>query len=173
QNTARAGGPWFTTATPPQPSSEKSPKSQLTDRPTVRRSDNDPWSKSVDQDLLYQASDTNYGRPARTVIRYTVRSEALSGRLDRRFQSTDRRLIDDPSVTPTAVNSGVFWSFPISFYPLDTKLESREEKKVKNPSSKTQQGSISSTPEIERFLRGIRHQVCGILLVGSFRPLGP
>uniref|UniRef100_M1DP08 Uncharacterized protein n=1 Tax=Solanum tuberosum TaxID=4113 RepID=M1DP08_SOLTU len=39
------------------------------------------------------------------------------------------------------------------------KLESREEKKVKNPSSRTQQGSISSSPEIERFLRGIRHQV--------------
>ncbi|KAH0757840.1 hypothetical protein KY290_021333 [Solanum tuberosum] len=38
------------------------------------------------------------------------------------------------------------------------KLEAREEKKVKNPSSRTQQGSISSSPEIERFLRGIRHQ---------------
>ncbi|WMV25538.1 hypothetical protein MTR67_018923 [Solanum verrucosum] len=39
------------------------------------------------------------------------------------------------------------------------KLEARREKKVKNPSSRTQQGSISSSPEIERFLRGIRHQV--------------
>ncbi|KAH0637918.1 hypothetical protein KY289_037833 [Solanum tuberosum] len=39
------------------------------------------------------------------------------------------------------------------------KLEAREEKKVKNPSSRTQQGSISSSPEIERFLREIHHQV--------------
>ncbi|WMV37068.1 hypothetical protein MTR67_030453 [Solanum verrucosum] len=38
------------------------------------------------------------------------------------------------------------------------KLETREEEKV-NPSSRTQQGSISSSPENERFLRGIRHQV--------------
>uniref|UniRef100_M1A4V8 Uncharacterized protein n=1 Tax=Solanum tuberosum TaxID=4113 RepID=M1A4V8_SOLTU len=41
----------------------------------------------------------------------------------------------------------------------DKWLKSREEKKVKNPSSRTQQGSISSSPEIERFLRGIRHQM--------------
>ncbi|WMV50530.1 hypothetical protein MTR67_043915 [Solanum verrucosum] len=41
--------------------------------PTVRRSDNGPWSMSVDQDLLYPASDTNYGRLARTVNRSTVR----------------------------------------------------------------------------------------------------
>ncbi|WMV19613.1 hypothetical protein MTR67_012998 [Solanum verrucosum] len=72
QTTARAGGPWFTTAIPPQPSSEKSTKSRLTDRPTVRRSDNGLWSMSVDQDLLYPASDTNYDRPARTVNRSTV-----------------------------------------------------------------------------------------------------
>uniref|UniRef100_M1DJ81 Uncharacterized protein n=1 Tax=Solanum tuberosum TaxID=4113 RepID=M1DJ81_SOLTU len=39
QTTARAGGSWFTTATPPQPSSEKLAKSRLTDRRTVRRSD--------------------------------------------------------------------------------------------------------------------------------------
>ncbi|KAH0708029.1 hypothetical protein KY289_013105 [Solanum tuberosum] len=48
QTTARAGGPWFTTATPPQPSSEKSAKSRLTDIPTVRRSDHGLWSVSVD-----------------------------------------------------------------------------------------------------------------------------
>ncbi|WMV22895.1 hypothetical protein MTR67_016280 [Solanum verrucosum] len=36
-------------------------KSRLTDRPTVRRSDHGPWSVSVDQDLLYPASDMNYG----------------------------------------------------------------------------------------------------------------
>ncbi|WMV38968.1 hypothetical protein MTR67_032353 [Solanum verrucosum] len=68
QTTARAGGPWFTTATTPQPSSEKSAKSRLTDKPTVRRSDHGPWSVSMDQDLLYPASDMNYGRPARTVV---------------------------------------------------------------------------------------------------------
>ncbi|KAH0672505.1 hypothetical protein KY290_024739 [Solanum tuberosum] len=39
------------------------------------------------------------------------------------------------------------------------KLERLEEKEVKNPSSRTQQDSISSSPEIERFLRGIHHQV--------------
>ncbi|KAH0719580.1 hypothetical protein KY285_015611 [Solanum tuberosum] len=39
QTTTRAGGPCFTTATPPQTSSEKSAKSRLMDRPTVRRSD--------------------------------------------------------------------------------------------------------------------------------------
>ncbi|WMV51893.1 hypothetical protein MTR67_045278 [Solanum verrucosum] len=39
------------------------------------------------------------------------------------------------------------------------KSGARKEKKVKNPSSRTQQGSISSSSEIERFLRGIRHQV--------------
>ncbi|WMV58950.1 hypothetical protein MTR67_052335 [Solanum verrucosum] len=54
QTTARAGGPWFTTATPPQTSSEKLAKSRLTDRPTVRRSDHGPWSVSVDRDFPYQ-----------------------------------------------------------------------------------------------------------------------
>ncbi|WMV45339.1 hypothetical protein MTR67_038724 [Solanum verrucosum] len=43
------------------------------DRPTVRRSDHRPWSVSVDRDFPYPASDTNYGRPARTVIQSTVR----------------------------------------------------------------------------------------------------
>ncbi|WMV37800.1 hypothetical protein MTR67_031185, partial [Solanum verrucosum] len=42
QTTTRAGGSWFTTTTPPQPSSEKLAKSRLTDKPTVRRSDHDP-----------------------------------------------------------------------------------------------------------------------------------
>ncbi|WMV54438.1 hypothetical protein MTR67_047823 [Solanum verrucosum] len=51
----------------------KSAKSPFTDRPTVRRSDNSPWSMFVDQDLLDPAFDTNYGRPARTVNRSTVR----------------------------------------------------------------------------------------------------
>ncbi|KAH0689070.1 hypothetical protein KY289_016428 [Solanum tuberosum] len=39
QTTARAGGPWFTTATSPQTQLRKSAKSRPTDRPTVRRSD--------------------------------------------------------------------------------------------------------------------------------------
>ncbi|WMV14409.1 hypothetical protein MTR67_007794 [Solanum verrucosum] len=47
-------------------------KSRLTDRPTVRRSDHGPWSMSVDRDFPHLASDTNYGRSARTVIRSTV-----------------------------------------------------------------------------------------------------
>uniref|UniRef100_M1DYV2 Uncharacterized protein n=1 Tax=Solanum tuberosum TaxID=4113 RepID=M1DYV2_SOLTU len=72
QTTARAGGAWFTTATPPQTSSEKLAKSRLTDRPTVRRSDHGPWYVSMDRDFPYPASDTNYGRPAGTVIRCTV-----------------------------------------------------------------------------------------------------
>ncbi|WMV32578.1 hypothetical protein MTR67_025963 [Solanum verrucosum] len=46
----------------PSPSQlRKLVKSRLTDRPTVRRSDHGPWSVSVDQDLLYPASDMNYG----------------------------------------------------------------------------------------------------------------
>ncbi|WMV14359.1 hypothetical protein MTR67_007744 [Solanum verrucosum] len=48
-------------------------KSRLTDRPTIRRSDHGPWSVSVDRDFPYPASDTNYGRPAWTLIRSTVR----------------------------------------------------------------------------------------------------
>ncbi|WMV45343.1 hypothetical protein MTR67_038728 [Solanum verrucosum] len=77
---ARAGGSWFTIATPPQTSSEKLAKSRLTDRPTVRRSDHGPWSMTVDRDLLYPTSDMNYGRPAWTVIRSTVhRSERRYG----------------------------------------------------------------------------------------------
>uniref|UniRef100_M1DFK3 Gag-pol polyprotein n=1 Tax=Solanum tuberosum TaxID=4113 RepID=M1DFK3_SOLTU len=73
QTTARTGGPWFTTATPLQTSSEKLAKSRLTDRPMVRRSDHGPWFVTVDPDLLYPTSDMNYGRPARTVIRSMVR----------------------------------------------------------------------------------------------------
>uniref|UniRef100_M1A824 Uncharacterized protein n=1 Tax=Solanum tuberosum TaxID=4113 RepID=M1A824_SOLTU len=109
--TVRPEGPWLVTENFPRTQSEKLAKSRLTDRPTVRRSDHGPWSVSVDQDLLYPASDTNYGRPARTFIRSTVPhelflrlksyarfSEALSGRLNRRTQSTDRRLNDGPSV---------------------------------------------------------------------------
>ncbi|WMV30603.1 hypothetical protein MTR67_023988 [Solanum verrucosum] len=42
---------------PSQPAQKKLAKS----RPTVRRSDHGPWSVSVNQDLLYPASDTNYG----------------------------------------------------------------------------------------------------------------
>ncbi|WMV50865.1 hypothetical protein MTR67_044250 [Solanum verrucosum] len=44
QTMACAGGPWFNTATPPQPSSEKSAKSRLTDRPTVHGLC--PWIKT-------------------------------------------------------------------------------------------------------------------------------
>uniref|UniRef100_M1BV44 Uncharacterized protein n=1 Tax=Solanum tuberosum TaxID=4113 RepID=M1BV44_SOLTU len=47
-------------------------KSRFTDRPTVRRSAHGPWSVSVDRDFPYPASDTNYDRPAHTVIRSTV-----------------------------------------------------------------------------------------------------
>ncbi|WMV41975.1 hypothetical protein MTR67_035360 [Solanum verrucosum] len=54
QITARAGGPWFTTATPLQTSSQKLAKSRLKDRPTVRRSNHGPWSVSVDRDFPYQ-----------------------------------------------------------------------------------------------------------------------
>ncbi|WMV14412.1 hypothetical protein MTR67_007797 [Solanum verrucosum] len=60
------------TATPPHLSSEKLAKSRHTNRPTVHRLDHGPWSVSMDQDLIYPASDTNYDRPARTVDRSTV-----------------------------------------------------------------------------------------------------
>ncbi|WMV45957.1 hypothetical protein MTR67_039342 [Solanum verrucosum] len=45
-----AGGPWFTTATPPQTQLKKLARSRPMDRPTVRRSDHGPWSMSVNQD---------------------------------------------------------------------------------------------------------------------------
>ncbi|WMV29863.1 hypothetical protein MTR67_023248 [Solanum verrucosum] len=96
--TVRTVGPWFVTEKFRRNQSENFPKSRLTDRPTVRRSDHGPWSMSVDRHFPYPASDTNYGRQARIVIRSTVCSEALSGRLDRRTQSTDRRVNDGPSV---------------------------------------------------------------------------
>ncbi|WMV37909.1 hypothetical protein MTR67_031294 [Solanum verrucosum] len=73
QTTARAGGALFTIATLPHPSTKKSTRSRLTDRPTIRRSDHGLWSVSIDQDLLYPASDMNYDRPARTVVRSKVR----------------------------------------------------------------------------------------------------
>ncbi|WMV42030.1 hypothetical protein MTR67_035415 [Solanum verrucosum] len=71
--TVRPAGSWFVTENFPRTQSENLAKSRLTDRPTVRRSDHGPWSVSVDRDFPYPASDTNYGRPARTVIRSTVR----------------------------------------------------------------------------------------------------
>ncbi|WMV54558.1 hypothetical protein MTR67_047943 [Solanum verrucosum] len=70
--TIRPACPWFVTENFPRTQSEKLAKSRLTDRPTVRRSDHGPWSVSVDRDFPYPASDTNYGRPARTVNRSTV-----------------------------------------------------------------------------------------------------
>ncbi|WMV37594.1 hypothetical protein MTR67_030979 [Solanum verrucosum] len=76
--TVRPAGPWFVTESFPLTKSEKLAKSRLTDRPTIRRSDHGPWSMSVDRDFPYPASDTNYGPPAQTVNRSTVR------RFDRR-----------------------------------------------------------------------------------------
>uniref|UniRef100_M1D8C6 Uncharacterized protein n=1 Tax=Solanum tuberosum TaxID=4113 RepID=M1D8C6_SOLTU len=107
-------GLWFTTATPPQTSSENwlSPDSRI-----------DP--RSVDQTTvcgLCPWIETSLTQPLtqNTVDQYK------------------------PSFDPRSVGLTV---------------EAREEKKVKNPSSRMQQGSISSIPEIDRFLRGIRHQV--------------
>ncbi|WMV33415.1 hypothetical protein MTR67_026800, partial [Solanum verrucosum] len=60
QTMARAGGPWFTIATPPQPSSENrlslDPRTdpRSVGQITVRRSDHGPWSVSVDQDSFTQ-----------------------------------------------------------------------------------------------------------------------
>ncbi|WMV08613.1 hypothetical protein MTR67_001998, partial [Solanum verrucosum] len=75
--------------------------------------------------------------------------EALSGRYDLRLQSTDRRL--------TYVS----------------KLERKRRREVKNPSSRTQHVSSSSSPEIEGFLRGIRHQMTGAPTDARFRPPDP
>ncbi|WMV58783.1 hypothetical protein MTR67_052168 [Solanum verrucosum] len=60
QTTGRTGGPWFTTATPPQTQLKKSANS----RATVPRPDHDLWSVSVDRGSLYPASDANNGRPS-------------------------------------------------------------------------------------------------------------
>ncbi|WMV42952.1 hypothetical protein MTR67_036337, partial [Solanum verrucosum] len=58
--TVRPVGPWFVTENFPRTQSENLAKSQLTDKLTVRRSDHDPWSVSVDRDFPYPVSDTNY-----------------------------------------------------------------------------------------------------------------
>ncbi|WMV38014.1 hypothetical protein MTR67_031399 [Solanum verrucosum] len=73
QTTTRAGGPWFTTATPPQTQLKKLSRSRLTDRPMVCRSDHGPCSVFVDRGPVHPASDANDGRPTWTVIRSTVR----------------------------------------------------------------------------------------------------
>ncbi|WMV37303.1 hypothetical protein MTR67_030688, partial [Solanum verrucosum] len=70
--TVRPAGPWFVKENFPRTQSENLDKSRLTDRLTVRRSDHGPWSVSVDRDFPYLASNTNYGRPARTVIQSTI-----------------------------------------------------------------------------------------------------
>uniref|UniRef100_M1C3F4 Uncharacterized protein n=1 Tax=Solanum tuberosum TaxID=4113 RepID=M1C3F4_SOLTU len=51
------------------------------------------------------------------------------------------------------------------------KLEAREEKKVKNPSSRTQQVFFSSSPEIKGFLREIRHQGMWDFTSGFLSPI--
>ncbi|WMV09966.1 hypothetical protein MTR67_003351 [Solanum verrucosum] len=89
--TFHPAGPGFVTENFPRTQSENLAKSLLMDRPTVRRSDDGPWSVSVDQDFPYPASDTNYERPARTVNRSKVRRS--DRRLDLRIQSTDRESI--------------------------------------------------------------------------------
>ncbi|WMV49208.1 hypothetical protein MTR67_042593, partial [Solanum verrucosum] len=121
QTTARVGGPWFTTATPPQTNSENwlSPDSRTdsrsVDQTTVRGLC--PWIKTSFTQPLTRTTVDQHGPSfdPRSVGLTVDRSEALSGRLDLRTQSTDRQ--SGPSVTPTAANSRVFWSFPISFNP--------------------------------------------------------
>ncbi|WMV07963.1 hypothetical protein MTR67_001348 [Solanum verrucosum] len=71
QTTACAGGPLFTTATPPQTQLRKLAKSRPTDRSTVCRPDHGPWSVSMDRGPLYPTSDVNDDRPARTIVRST------------------------------------------------------------------------------------------------------
>uniref|UniRef100_M1DG86 Polyprotein n=1 Tax=Solanum tuberosum TaxID=4113 RepID=M1DG86_SOLTU len=71
QTTVRAGGPLFTTATPPQTQLRKLAKSRPTDRPTVCKSDHGSWSVSMDRGPFYPVSDANESRPARTVVRST------------------------------------------------------------------------------------------------------
>ncbi|WMV38114.1 hypothetical protein MTR67_031499 [Solanum verrucosum] len=63
---------------------------------TVHRPDHGPWSMSMDLGPLYPASNANDNRPARTVVRSTIRSKSLSGRLDLRPQPTDHRLTYGP-----------------------------------------------------------------------------
>ncbi|WMV41286.1 hypothetical protein MTR67_034671 [Solanum verrucosum] len=46
---------------PLQPLPNQFRKKLVKSRPTVRRSDHGLWSVSVDEDLLYPASNTNYG----------------------------------------------------------------------------------------------------------------
>uniref|UniRef100_M1C8C9 Uncharacterized protein n=1 Tax=Solanum tuberosum TaxID=4113 RepID=M1C8C9_SOLTU len=67
------------------------------------------------------------------------------------------RLSEDHEDLHTARGS-VRGALPIINQNLE-KLECKRRREVKNPSSRTQQVSSSSNPEIEGFLRGIRHQL--------------
>ncbi|WMV33211.1 hypothetical protein MTR67_026596 [Solanum verrucosum] len=100
---ARAGGLWFTTATPPQPSLEN----RLSLDPRT-----DPRSVICVRGsrLLYPASNTNYGRPARTVVRSTVRRFRFStsrSRLDRFPISSSVASMVSPHSSRTIVRSSV------------------------------------------------------------------
>ena len=53
------------------------------------------------------------------------------------------------------------------------KLEAREEKKLKNPSSTMSQAPVVLAPKLKYLFRGFHHQVRGISLVDFFHPLGP
>ncbi|WMV51420.1 hypothetical protein MTR67_044805 [Solanum verrucosum] len=60
QTTARVGGLWFTTATPPQPSSEKLAKSRPKDRLMIRRSDHGPWIEASFTQPLMQTTTNQH-----------------------------------------------------------------------------------------------------------------
>ncbi|KAH0724948.1 hypothetical protein KY284_000813 [Solanum tuberosum] len=108
---------------------------------------------------------------------FSLKISALSSK--RRSTRTDRQFDSRPAVssvdgpvtfqfqTPnfslqlrTTVNQygPLVNSWPVSQL-MAHKLERKRRKEVKKRSSRTQQGSISSSPEIERFLHGIRHHV--------------
>uniref|UniRef100_M1DL86 Uncharacterized protein n=1 Tax=Solanum tuberosum TaxID=4113 RepID=M1DL86_SOLTU len=108
--TVRPAGPWFMSANSPrtqleiQPSIEPRPDLQFVGQVTDRGSC--PWIDAPKAHLQSQLTVDQHGmsfdaRLLKSDLRvksYASFNEALSGRLDRRLQSTDRRLNDGPSV---------------------------------------------------------------------------
>uniref|UniRef100_M1DFU0 Integrase core domain containing protein n=1 Tax=Solanum tuberosum TaxID=4113 RepID=M1DFU0_SOLTU len=157
--------------------------SRLTDRPTVRRSDHglwnantvplvpdqgvsnaefqnttQPFAQSMNNQNNQQVEGDKFGEIAKVTKKartgnYEYSQQKSGGGNHSQFRQ------DQNSRAPGSKSQGsVSGNRTYPTCPKCEKLERKRRREVKNPSSRTQQGSISSSPEIERFLRGIRHQ---------------
>ncbi|WMV41659.1 hypothetical protein MTR67_035044 [Solanum verrucosum] len=115
QSTARAGGPWFTTATPPQTQLRKSAKS----RPTVRMLDHGPWIEAPFTQPLTQTTDDQHGPSFDPRFRFST----SRSRLDRfPISSSAESVYHDPSRASRSVKpSVVFPKFGSSMIPTGTR----------------------------------------------------